>query len=198
MIHAEAENLPPSISQAEPIGSVQVQPVQSVEPLKRKSTGRLPKISTKTGEINIKASAMASAIASAAAKSAYEEETDEEREEFEREKAEQIAEMAKEDALKTQEIKMNTADLSSLSDKIMATTKKEATGAKREDIREFTQEEQELFENFAVTKKIKKQILYALDNMSLAGFTGNVIVTGDAGLDTVRMAKNLARRFQQL
>ena len=34
--------------------------------------------------------------------------------------------------------------------------------------------------------------------MSLAGFTGNVIVTGDAGLDTVRMAKNLARRFQQL
>ena len=198
MIHAEAENLPPSISQAEPIGSVQVQPVQSVEPLKRKSTGRLPKVSTKTGEINIKASAMASAIASAAAKSAYEEETDEEREEFEREKAEQIAEMAKEDALKTQEIKMNTADLSSLSDKIMATTKKEATGAKREDIREFTQEEQELFENFAVTKKIKKQILYALDNMSLAGFTGNVIVTGDAGLDTVRMAKNLARRFQQL
>ena len=198
MIHAEAENLPPSILQAEPIGSVQVQPVQSVEPLKRKSTGRLPKISTKTGEINIKASAMASAIASAAAKSAYEEETDEEREEFEREKAEQIAEMAKEDALKTQEIKMNTADLSSLSDKIMATTKKEATGAKREDIREFTQEEQELFENFAVTKKIKKQILYALDNMSLAGFTGNVIVTGDAGLDTVRMAKNLARRFQQL
>ena len=99
--------------------------------------------------------------------------------------------MAKEDALKTQEIKMNTADLSSLSDKIMATTKKEATGAKREDIREFTQEEQELFENFAVTKKIKKQILYALDNMSLAGFTGNVIVTGDAGLDTVRMAKIL-------
>ncbi len=198
MIHAEAENLPLGISQAEPIGSVQVQPVQSVEPLKHKSTGRLPKISTKTGEINIKASAMASAIASAAAKSAYEEETDEEREEFEREKAEQIAEMAKEDALKTQEIKMNTADLSSLSDKIMATTKKEATGAKREDIREFTQEEQELFENFAVTKKIKKQILYALDNMSLAGFTGNVIVTGDAGLDTVRMAKNLARRFQQL
>ncbi len=198
MIHAEAENLPPSILQAEPIGAVQVQPVQAVEPLKRKSTGRLPKVSTKTGEINIKASAMASAIASAAAKSAYEEETDEEREEFEREKAEQIAEMAKEDALKTQEIKMNTADLSSLSDKIMATTKKEATGAKREDIREFTQEEQELFENFAVTKKIKKQILYALDNMSLAGFTGNVIVTGDAGLDTVRMAKNLARRFQQL
>ncbi|MCI9035929.1 MAG: hypothetical protein HFJ08_18310 [Lachnospiraceae bacterium] len=198
MIHAEAENLPLGILQAEPIGAVQVQPVQAVEPLKRKSTGRLPKVSTKTGEINIKASAMASAIASAAAKSAYEEETDEEREEFEREKAEQIAEMAKEDALKTQEIKMNTADLSSLSDKIMATTKKEATGAKREDIREFTQEEQELFENFAVTKKIKKQILYALDNMSLAGFTGNVIVTGDAGLDTVRMAKNLARRFQQL
>ncbi|RAZ35643.1 hypothetical protein DK853_48920, partial [Klebsiella oxytoca] len=58
------------------------------------------------------------------------------------EDAESIAEMAKEDALKTQEIKMNTADLSALSEKIVATTKKEASGARREEIRDFTPEEQ--------------------------------------------------------
>jgi hypothetical protein len=107
-----------------------------------------------------------------------------------------IVEMAKEDALKTQEIKMNTADLSILSEKIVETTNKEATGAKREEIRNFTSDEQELFENFAVTKKIKKQIINALDNMSLAAYTGNVIITGDAGLDTMRMAKNLIKEYQ--
>ena len=112
------------------------------------------------------------------------------------EDAESIAEMAKEDALKTQEIKMNTADLSALSERIVATTKKEASGAKREEIRDFTQEEQTLFENFAVTRKIKKQIIYALENMTLAAYTGNVIITGDAGLDTVRMAKNLVKVYQ--
>ena len=116
--------------------------------------------------------------------------------ELDPEDAESIAEMAKEDALKTQEIKMNTADLSSLSEKIVATTKKEARGARREEIRDFTPEEQTLFENFAVTKKIKKQIIQALENMTLAAYTGNVIITGDAGLDTVRMAKNLIKVYQ--
>ncbi len=116
--------------------------------------------------------------------------------ELDPEDAESIAEMAKEDALKTQEIKMNTADLSTLSEKIVATTKKEAKGAKREEVREFTPEEQTLFENFAVTKKIKKQIVFALDNITLAAYTGNIIITGDAGLDTIRMAKNLVKEYQ--
>lgn len=118
--------------------------------------------------------------------------------ELDPEDAESIAETAKEDALKTQEIKMNTADLSSLSERIVETAKREATGARREEIREFTIEEQKLFENFAVTKKIKKQILFALENMTLAAFTGNVIITGDTGIDTVRMAKNLIREFQTM
>ncbi len=116
--------------------------------------------------------------------------------ELDPEDAESIAEMAKEDALKTQEIKMNTADLSSLSEKIVATTKKEARGARREEVRDFTPEEQTLFENFAVTRKIRKQIIQALENMTLAAYTGNVIITGDAGLDTVRMAKNLIKEYQ--
>jgi hypothetical protein len=116
--------------------------------------------------------------------------------ELDADEEEDIALMAKEDALRTQEIKMNTADLSVLSEKIVETTNKEATGAKREEIREFTDDEQILFENFAVTKKIKKQIINALENMSLAAYTGNVIITGEAGLDTMRMAKNLIKEYQ--
>lgn len=131
---------------------------------------------------------------SAAAVDEYEEQ---ERAGLDPEDEEMIAEMAMEDALKTQEIKMNTADLSTLSDKIVATTSKEAKGAKREEIRDFTPEEQKLFENFAVTKKIKKQIIFALEKMTLAAYTGNIIITGEAGLDTVRLAKNLLREFQE-
>lgn len=111
---------------------------------------------------------------------------------------ESIAEMAKEDAMKTQEIKMNTAELSSLSDKILAATRKEANGARPEEIRDFSPEEQQLFENFAVTKKIKKQIIFALDKMTLAAYTGNVIITGEAELGTAKLAQNLVREFQAM
>jgi hypothetical protein len=34
--------------------------------------------------------------------------------------------------------------------------------------------------------------------MSLAAYTGNVIITGDAGLDTIRLAKNLIKEYQSL
>ena len=70
--------------------------------------------------------------------------------------------------------------------------------AKGKELREFTLEEQKLFENFAVTKKIKEQIIYALENMTLAPHTGNVIITGDIGIDTERMAKNLIYKFQTM
>lgn len=102
------------------------------------------------------------------------------------------------DILKTQEISMNTEEISSLPDKIIEATKKETKAVKREELREFTQEEKELFENFAVTKKIRKQIIYALDTMSLAAYTGNVLITGEPGLGTVRLAKNLIREYQAM
>ena len=98
----------------------------------------------------------------------------------------------------TQEIDMDTAEIGDLPDKIIETTDKETKGVRKEEIRDFTPEEQELFENYAVTKKIRKQIIYALDKMSLAAYTGNVIITGEAGLGTVRLAKNLIRECQAL
>ncbi len=100
--------------------------------------------------------------------------------------------------LETQEINLDTAEIGDLPDKIIETTDKETKGVRKEEIRDFTSEEQELFENFAVTKKIRKQIIYALDKMSLAAYTGNVIITGEAGLGTVRLAKNLIREYQAL
>lgn len=100
--------------------------------------------------------------------------------------------------LKTQEISMNTEEISSLPDKIIEATRKETKAVKREELREFTPEEKDLFENFAVTKKIRKQIIGALDTMSLAAYTGNVLITGEPGLGTVRLAKNLIREYQAM
>lgn len=111
---------------------------------------------------------------------------------------EDMQETSAQQLLETQEIDMNTAEISSLPDKIIEATDKETQGVKKEEIREFTPEEQELFENFAVTRKIRKQIIYALDKMSLASYTGNVLITGEAGLGTVRMAKNLIREYQAM
>lgn len=102
------------------------------------------------------------------------------------------------DVLRTQEISMNTEEINNLPDKIIEATKKETKAAKREEIREFTLEEKELFENFSVTKKIRKQIIFALDTMSLAAYTGNVLITGEPGLGTVRLAKNLIREYQEM
>lgn len=102
------------------------------------------------------------------------------------------------EALRTQEISMNTEEINDLPDKIIEATKKETKAVKREEIREFTPEEKELFENFSVTKKIRKQIIFALDTMSLAAYTGNVLITGEPGLGTVRLAKNLIREYQAM
>ena len=96
----------------------------------------------------------------------------------------------------TQEIGMNTEEISSLPERIIAATKRETKGAKREEVREFTPEEQELFDDFAVTKKIKRQIIDTLEHMTLASYAGNVLVTGEAGLGTIRLSKYLIKEFK--
>lgn len=105
--------------------------------------------------------------------------------------------LEEEPILKTQEISMNTEEISSLPERIIAATTKETKGVKKEQIRQFTQEEHDMFEDFAVTKKIRKQIIHALDEMTLASYTGNVMITGEPGLGTLRLAKNLIRQYQK-
>lgn len=105
-------------------------------------------------------------------------------------------EQSEEDTLKTSEITLNTADISSLPEKIIEATKKETKGVRREEIREFTEEEKEYFEDFAVTKKIRKQIIRVLDEMTLASYTGNVLITGEVGIGKIKLAKDLIRAFK--
>jgi len=42
----------------------------------------------------------------------------------------------------------------------------------------------------------REQLVKAIDNISLAAYTGNVIITGEEGMDTLSLAKNMVREIQ--
>lgn len=62
--------------------------------------------------------------------------------------------------------------------------------------REMTQSEREQFAPFIHHKKTRRQIVEAIDNVSMASYTGNVIVTGEEGTGTTALAKLLVKEVQ--
>lgn len=62
--------------------------------------------------------------------------------------------------------------------------------------RAMTPEEKKLFGSFIQTKSTRNQILETLDNISLASYTGNVILTGEPGMDSIKLAKNIMKEIQ--
>ena len=60
-----------------------------------------------------------------------------------------------------------------------------------EGVRALTREEKERFGAFIQTKLARRQLAEVLDNISMASFTGNVIVTGDEGTDMVGLATGI-------
>lgn len=63
-------------------------------------------------------------------------------------------------------------------------------------LRAFSPEEKELFGAYAQSSAAKEQILHAIDSISIASYTGNVLITGDEGMDTLTLAKNLVKEVQ--
>ena len=66
----------------------------------------------------------------------------------------------------------------------------------QEEIRDLNEEERALFAPFIQTKGARRRFMKALDLISLAAYTGNVIVTGDADSDTIKLAKNIMKDIQ--
>ncbi len=58
-------------------------------------------------------------------------------------------------------------------------------------VRDLTKEEVALFDQFLQNKEDREKLVKALDSISLAAYTGNVVVTGDEGMDTYALAKNI-------
>ena len=65
-----------------------------------------------------------------------------------------------------------------------------------ERVRSMTPEEKELFGPYIHHKKSRRQIINAIDNLSMDPFSGNAVVTGEEGAGTVSLAKGLIKAMQ--
>ncbi len=63
-------------------------------------------------------------------------------------------------------------------------------------VRNLTKEERELFAPFIQGRSSREQLVNVLDNISMASYTGNVIVTGAEGLDTLGLARSIIQDVQ--
>ena len=92
----------------------------------------------------------------------------------------------------------DTSEMMSVSDKLIEQAEREATGGEKQEnvSRALTEDEKELFGALIQTEQMKDQIAAAIDAVSLASYTGNVIITGEAGSGTLTLAKNLIKSVQ--
>ncbi len=59
--------------------------------------------------------------------------------------------------------------------------------------RSMTQDEKDLFSPFVPTKGAMRQLIKALDSLSLSAYTGNMIITGAPGSDMIKLAKSVVK-----
>lgn len=81
-------------------------------------------------------------------------------------------------------------------DLVEAETGEEKDNINKYTAREMTSSEREQFAPFIHHKKTRKQIVEAIDNISMASYTGNVIITGEEGTGTIALAKLLVKEIQ--
>ena len=63
-------------------------------------------------------------------------------------------------------------------------------------VRNLTREEKELYAPFIQSKSSREQLVKAIDNVSMAAYAGNIIITGEEGMDTMTLAQNMVREIQ--
>lgn len=66
----------------------------------------------------------------------------------------------------------------------------------RAAVRSLTRDEKELFAPFIQSRHAREQLVNVIDNVSMAAYTGNIILTGEEGADTMTLAKNIVREIK--
>ena len=105
------------------------------------------------------------------------------------EAAESHSEEKSAEELQEESVNVDEADPSSEAEQ------KEKTEDKSQ-AREMTKSEREQFAPFIHHKKTRRQIVEAIDNISMASYTGNVVITGEEGTGTTALAKLLGKEIQ--
>ncbi len=75
----------------------------------------------------------------------------------------------------------------------------EASNERKEQTktRPLTKEEKELFAPYIQSRQAREQLINVVDNISMAAYTGNVIITGEEGTDILTLAKNIIKEVKQ-
>lgn len=63
---------------------------------------------------------------------------------------------------------------------------------------DFSPEEKKLFNDFLYSKKMRAQILDTIDNISLAPYVGNVIITGENESELLQLGKVIVKELQMI
>lgn len=121
------------------------------------------------------------------------------------EEVEEIEELAEEPLEATEEFEADEEEIISETETDTDTVEEqpETEEAELEDVvdermslRQLTEEEKELFSSYIHTRKAKEQFIKSIDSISMAAYTGNIIVTGDDHNETMSLAKNIVREVQ--
>ena len=123
----------------------------------------------------------------------------------ETQKTEQEAAAAKEPSAQTEEPAQDTTARKAAQDASGQTEGEEADALnarireqQMEDrIRNLTKEEKERFAAFIPTKGAMRQLIRALDMISLSAYTGNMIITGPPSANMMRLAKNIVKELRE-
>ena len=68
----------------------------------------------------------------------------------------------------------------------------------RPPVRKLTREERELYAPYIQSRSAREQLVKAIDNISLAAYTGNILIMGEEGMNTITLAKNMIREVQMM
>ena len=74
--------------------------------------------------------------------------------------------------------------------------KKQPIEQDKAKVRGLTREEKELYAPFIQSRHSREQLVKAIDNVSMAAYTGNIVITGEEGMDTLTLAKNMIREVK--
>jgi len=107
-----------------------------------------------------------------------------------------VAEEKPEAEAKDTEADAQADDAESEGDEAAVIETEERTEVLKGQTREMTQSEREQFAPFIHHKRTRRQIVEAIDNISMASYTGNVVVTGEEGTGTTALAKLLVKEVQ--
>ena len=124
---------------------------------------------------------------------AEDEDTVEESETDEVEEIEEVEETVENEAAEESEPEVEEVPAEEVAEEA---TEDEESVEERPRVRALTREERELYAPFIQSRSAKERLVTAIDNISMAAYTGNLVVTGEEGMDTMGLAKNMIREIQ--